>query len=143
MATKKQAPTLFKGTASHRRTESDYMGALLDEITMEDWRDVVKGALQEAKAGDAQARNWLGQYLMGRPEAKAPTALTVVVNQLNGVDPVVDKLAKRTIDTHQFPSLHAHDNQNDYIKAQFARELNQKISNAQIVANPAPARGSE
>src|SRR5450830_1059896 len=99
MAIKKRAPELIRGTATHRRTEGDYMGVLLDTVTLDDWRDVVQGALQEAKGGDPQARTWLAQYLVGKLETKAPAAMTVVVNQLNGVDPLVDRLARRTINT--------------------------------------------
>lgn len=140
MANKKRTTELIRGTATHRRTEGDYMGVLLDTVTLDDWREVVQGALQEAKGGDAQARTWLAQYLVGKPEAKAPTALTVVVNQLNGVDPLVDKLAKRTIDSALYPSLHQNDGYSDNIKALYAVELNEKISTAQKLANPTPAR---
>ena len=140
MATKKRTPDLIRGHATHRRTESDYMGALLDTVTLDDWRDVVAGTLQAAKGGDAQARNWLAQYLIGRPEGKAPTPLTVVVQQLNGADPLVDRLAKPMIDRHKFPSLHQNDGYTDNIKALYAVELQQKIKPVQTIENPAPAR---
>lgn len=140
MATKKRTPELIRGHATHRRTEGDYMGVLLDTVTLDDWRDVVAGALQEAKGGDPQARTWLAQYLVGKPESKAPTALTVVVNQLNGVDPVVNRLAAPMIDRHQFPSLHENDDWDDSVKALFATELSEKIKPANLPENPAPAR---
>ena len=142
MANKKRTSDLIRGHATHRRTESDYMGALLDTVTLDDWRDVVTGTLQAAKGGDAQARTWLAQYLIGRPEGKAPSPLTVVVQQLNGVDPVVDKLAKRTIDNALYPSLHENDGYKDNIKALFAVELNKKINAAHLLENSAPARPS-
>ena len=116
------------------------MSVLLDTVTLDDWRDVVAGALQGAKDGDAQARNWLAQYLVGRPEGKAPTPLTVVVQQLNGVDPLIDKLAKRTIDSALYPALHQNDGYTDNIKALYAVELNEKINAAQLPVNPAPAQ---
>ena len=47
---------LIRGVGTNRRTEGDYMAALLDTVTLDDWRDVVAGALQLAKGGDAQAR---------------------------------------------------------------------------------------
>ena len=72
MARKKQAE-LIRGHAAHRRTVGDYVGVLLDGVTLDDWRDVVNNAKTAAKAGDPQARAWLAQYLMGRPEGKAPT----------------------------------------------------------------------
>ena len=140
MANKKRTSGLIRGHATHRRTESDYMGTLLDTVTLDDWRDVVSGTLQAAKGGDAQARTWLAQYLIGRPEGKAPSPLTVVVQQLNGVDPVVDKLAKRTIDNALYPSLHQHDGYTDNIKALYAEELSEKLNVAQSLENAAPAR---
>ena len=69
MAKAKQG--LIRGMGTHRRTEGDYMAALLDTVTLEDWRDVVAGALQLAKGGDAQARAWLAQYLVGKASASA------------------------------------------------------------------------
>ena len=62
-------------------------------VTLDDWREVVTGALQAAKNGDAQARTCLAQYLVGKPESKAPTPLAVIVNQLQGSNPVANKLA--------------------------------------------------
>jgi hypothetical protein len=50
MARKKQ--NYIKGTFTHRRTEADYMGALLDAVTLEDWRSVVAATVAAAKAGD-------------------------------------------------------------------------------------------
>ena len=78
---------LIRGMGTNRRTEGDYMAALLDTVTLDDWRDVVAGALQLAKGGDAQARAWLAQYLVRKASASAPTALTVQVNQWSGKDP--------------------------------------------------------
>mgnify|MGYP000750568892 CR=1 FL=1 len=92
MAKAKQG--LVRGMGTHRRTEGDYMAALLDTVTLDDWRDVVAGALQLAKGGDAQARAWLAQYLVGKASASAPTALTVQVNQWSGKDPLAERLAR-------------------------------------------------
>lgn len=73
MTRKKQTVELIRGHASHRRTEGDCMGVLLDAVTLDDWCDVVNNAKSAAKAGDPQARAWLAQYLMGQPAGKAPT----------------------------------------------------------------------
>ena len=141
MATKKKnTPQLIRGHATHRRTEGDYMGVMLDTVTLNDWRDVVTGAMQAAKGGDPQARNWLAQYLIGRPEGKAPTPLNIVVQQLNGADPLVDRLAQVMIDRQRFPSLHANDEWEDNVKALFAVELAEKINATDLPENPAPAR---
>ena len=91
----------------HAHTDSGNLhGALLDAVSLDDWREVVTGAVQAAKGGDPQARNWLGQYLIGRPESKAPTPINVIVNQLQGHDPVVDRLATPFVNRHEFPSIY-------------------------------------
>jgi hypothetical protein len=121
MARKKQS--YVKGTFTHRRTEADYMGVLLDAVTLEDWRSVVVATLAAAKAGDSGARAWLGRYLVGKPVATAPAPLTVTVQQLSGHDPLVDKLAKPHIDRAEYPLLHADDDFKDALKARVADEL--------------------
>jgi hypothetical protein len=121
MARKKH--TLISGTCTHRRTESDYMGTLLDAVSLEAWRMVVLATVEAAKAGDAGARAWLGQYLIGRPGATAPAPLTVVVQQLSGRDPVVDKLAQPMIDRAEYPALHTRDDFKEEVRARVAEEL--------------------
>ena len=143
MATKKRTPELIRGTATHRRTEGDYMGVLLDAVTLDDWRGVVTGALQAAKGGDPQARNWLAQYLVGRPEGKAPTPLNIVVQQLNGLDPLVNRLAKPMIDREKYPSMHTNDAYEAHIRALVATELATKIKILETIENPASMRASD
>ncbi len=118
------------------------MGVLLDAVTLNDWRGVVTGALQAAKGGDPQARNWLAQYLVGRPEGKAPTPLNIVVQQLNGADPVVERLAKPLIHQHTYPSLHSNDAFETHIRALVAIELAEKIKPVETIENPATMRVS-
>jgi hypothetical protein len=139
MAKRKQQ-NLIKGTANHRRTEGDYMSTLLDTVTLEDWQDVVSNALAAAKQGNAQARAWLAQYLVGKPAGKAPTLLTVVVQQLNGNNPLVEKLAKPVIDQYKYPSMHEDDAWETQIKAMIAAELAEKIPEIKIISSPEPAR---
>jgi len=123
----KRKQGLIRGTGVHRRTESDYMGVLLDTVSLDDWREVVAAALELAKQGDPAARAWLAQYLVGKPEAKAPTPLTVVVQQWSGTDPVVEKLAKPLIDRAQFPILHRDEDLEETIRAAIAAELAEKL----------------
>ena len=111
------------GTFTHRRTEADYLGILLDAVPLEEWRSVVNAAVAAAKSGDAGARAWLAQYLVGKPSAVAPAPLTVVVQQLSGNDPLVEKLSKPHIDRLEFPSLYASDGLKDSLKSQVADEL--------------------
>jgi hypothetical protein len=63
-------------------------------VPLEEWRQVVSATVAAAKAGDASARAWLAQYLVGKPGATAPAPLTVIVQQLSGRDPLVERLAK-------------------------------------------------
>lgn len=121
MARKKQS--YIKGPFTHRRTEADYMGVLLDAVTLEDWRSVVIATVAAAKAGDSSARAWLGQYLVGKPAATAPAPLTVIVQQLSGRDPLVDRLAQPHIARAEYPSLRAGDGFKDALKARVADEL--------------------
>ena len=123
----KRKQSFVRGAGTHRRTEGDYMAVLLDAVSLDDWRDVVAETLQLAKQGDPQARAWLAQYLVGRPEAKAPTPMTVVVNQWSGRDPVAERLAKPMIDRTRYPSIHGDDEWVEEVEAAVAAELAQKI----------------
>jgi hypothetical protein len=138
MARKKQSD-FITGTATHRRTEGDYMGVLLDTVTLDDWRDVVAGAMQAAKGGDPAARAWLAQYLVGKPDTKAPTPLTVVIQQLSGADPVVEKLARPIINRELYDTSHANDAWEDGIKGLIAAELAQKLPAPVIATSPTTA----
>jgi hypothetical protein len=142
MAKRKQQ-NLIKDNATHRRTEGDCMSTLLDTVTLDDWQDVVSSTLAAAKQGDAQGRAWLAQYLVGKPAGKAPTPLTVVVQQLNGDNPLVNRLSKTVIDQHKYPSLHEDDAWEDQIKAIIATELAEKIPEIKTIVSPEPARLSE
>ena len=142
MGRRRKQPELIQGHAAHRRTEGDYMRVLLDTVTLDDWRDVIAGAKAAARAGDAQARAWLAQYLMGRPKHDAPTPLTVVVNQLRGADPLVNRLAKPLIDREKYPSMHASAPWEAQIRAQIAAELAHRVHNVQAIEDAAAARVS-
>ncbi|ATG91418.1 hypothetical protein [Methylomonas koyamae] len=137
---KQQSQTFIKGTAKHRRTEADYMSTLLETVTLEDWQAVVTSTVAAAKQGDAQARAWLGQYLVGKPAGKAPTPLTVVVQQLNGENPLVNRLSQRIISHHNNPFAHNDDEFEDHIKALVAAELAEKIPILETPSTPEPAR---
>ncbi|MGZ8927244.1 MAG: hypothetical protein ACXW03_02170 [Methylobacter sp.] len=138
--TKRKQQTFIKGSANHRRTEGDYMSTLLETVTLNDWQDVVGAAVSAAKQGDAQARAWLAQYLIGKPAGKAPTPLTVVVQQLNGDNPLVNRLANSVIDKYKYPSLHEDDAWETQIKALVAAELAEKIPSLETASKPEPTR---
>jgi hypothetical protein len=50
-----------------RRIERDYLDALKAEVTLDRWLMVVRRALADAIQGDSRAREWLSNYLVGRP----------------------------------------------------------------------------
>jgi hypothetical protein len=54
-----------------RATEGDYLAALSEAVPMERWGEIVATAIDQAVAGDAKAREWLGSYLAGKPTGNA------------------------------------------------------------------------
>jgi hypothetical protein len=67
----RERQSYIKGTFTHRRTEADYMGVLLDAVPLEEWREVVSATLAAAKAGDPTAMRLCIERLVpvrnGRP----------------------------------------------------------------------------
>ena len=43
------------------------MEIMLTAVTFKDWREIVKKAAEQAKEGDAQARKFLADYIIGTP----------------------------------------------------------------------------
>lgn len=75
---------------------------------------------------------------MGKPAGSAPTSLTVVVQQLNGADPLIDKLAQKAIHSVKFPD--AESGWKDGIRALVAAELAEKVRTVEGIESPATAR---
>jgi hypothetical protein len=48
-----------------RCVERRYLQITVGTVSPEDWRDIVTRAVQDAKAGDHQARSWLSKHLLG------------------------------------------------------------------------------
>lgn len=48
-----------------RAIEVEYLKALSDEVSLDDWKEIVKAAKEAAKAGDAKAREWIASYVIG------------------------------------------------------------------------------
>jgi hypothetical protein len=56
------------GPGRPRRTvEAQYLIALRESVPLELWNKVCETAVAQAVAGDAKAREWLANYLIGRP----------------------------------------------------------------------------
>ena len=47
--------------------ERAYLDELVEMVTLEEWRKVVRKALTDAKKGMPEARRWLSEYLVGKP----------------------------------------------------------------------------
>ncbi|OGO11238.1 MAG: hypothetical protein A2Y53_07635 [Chloroflexi bacterium RBG_16_47_49] len=47
--------------------EDRYYEILITTCTKDDWKDIVKRAIYDAKRGDTAARTWLGNYIIGPP----------------------------------------------------------------------------
>jgi hypothetical protein len=61
-----------------RCVEREYLAALVEAVSLEDWRAIVQKAVASAKAGNARAREWLSKYLVGDD----PLALVELPEQL-------------------------------------------------------------
>ena len=55
---------------SRKEREIRYYEITQSAVTYEDWREVVKKAVVQAKRGDSQARKFLADYLLGLPTQK-------------------------------------------------------------------------
>lgn len=50
-----------------RPKEEQYLTLMLKGCPPEDWEKIVSSAVTFAKAGDSQARQWLSNYILGKP----------------------------------------------------------------------------
>jgi hypothetical protein len=62
-----------------RSVEWEYMAALGETVTLEDWTKIVQKAVEQAKEGDSTARAWLSRHVLG---AEPPTLLRVHADQI-------------------------------------------------------------
>lgn len=71
------------GGRQKRSTEDDYLRALCESVTIEDWKAIAKKATEQAMRGDKAARQWLSDYLLGKPiqniNLEAQTDLSVIL----------------------------------------------------------------
>ena len=50
-----------------KKREERFLEITLSSCTYDDWADIVKKAVAQAKRGDSTARKWLSDYLIGPP----------------------------------------------------------------------------
>ena len=67
-----------------KETETSYLQVSESVCTFDVWREIVAKAIEQAKRGDARARQWLSDYLIGKPismvmavQEKQDTLITV------------------------------------------------------------------
>jgi hypothetical protein len=84
-----------------RATERDYLVALSESCSTDDWQEIVARAVDDAKGGDAKARAWLAGYLVGEPGSRGELLHTIAVEVAAGSDPLeLDAAKRRSADTH-------------------------------------------
>lgn len=55
---------------SRREVEQAFHQSMVGRVSLEEWQKIVDFAVKEALAGDKDARVWLGNYLMGKPQGR-------------------------------------------------------------------------
>ena len=78
-----------------RATERDYLIATTEACSVEDWQMVVTKAVEDAKAGDVKAREWLSNHLIGRAGERSEVLHVLAVEHAAGSDPAALDAAKR------------------------------------------------
>ena len=73
-----------------RATEREYLSAISESCTTDDWAAIVQKAVEDARAGDKFAREWLSRFLVGNPEGSAPSLHSIAVQAESGTDPVAE-----------------------------------------------------
>ena len=48
-----------------KKREERFMEITLSAVTFQDWTDIIKKAVKQARAGNSQARKFLADYLLG------------------------------------------------------------------------------
>ena len=44
-----------------------YQKKIDSTLSLKEWREIIKKAIEQAKRGDAKARQWLSEYVAGKP----------------------------------------------------------------------------
>ncbi len=92
-----------------RATERDYLVALSESCSTNDWQEIVTRAVDDAKGGDAKARSWLASYLVGEPGSRGEMLHSLAVEFVAGIEPVKLDAARRrsaeALDSLMFPNF--------------------------------------
>ena len=53
-----------------KKKEDRFMEVSIAAVSLKDWREIIKKAVEQAKRGDTQARKFLAEYLIGPPQQR-------------------------------------------------------------------------
>ena len=53
-----------------KKKEERFMEVSIAAVSLKDWREIIKKAVDQAKRGDTQARKFLAEYLIGPPQQR-------------------------------------------------------------------------
>lgn len=70
-----------------RAVEADFLRALTDTVSPEDWRSIMGNVVEQAKAGDMKCISFLARYLLGTPSGEAPSLTGLAQEDAGGPDP--------------------------------------------------------
>lgn len=71
-----------------RAVEQEYINAVIGGVSMAQWKKIVKKAVADAVDGDWRARQWLSEYLIGKP----PTILDIRAGEAKLLSQILDIL---------------------------------------------------
>ena len=80
-----------------REVEENYLRILSDTCTPDAWRGICKRAVIDALQGDARARDWISNYLIGKP----PTVIDLSAGDAVLLKQILEALEKRSIPASQ------------------------------------------
>ncbi len=78
-----------------RQTESDYLRAVQEACSLEDFTAIAAQAVNRARQGDTRSREWLSRYLLGAPTFASPRPSSAAIDEAVGRDEVAEGIAMR------------------------------------------------
>lgn len=93
--------TYKSGGRPRRATELTFLKKLRDVVTEEAWQQIVHSAISAAIDGDAKARDWLSNYLLGPPTGSRLVELAVA--ELTWITTVTDRLVEMELQNTRSP----------------------------------------
>lgn len=83
------------------KAEEKYLDVLKEELTIDRWAAIVRRAIVDAVQGDGRAREWLGNYAMGR----APHIVNLNASDAALLSQVLELLPDNTTASELFEAM--------------------------------------